>query len=172
MCTRSKIHSVPAIRLYGPAGTMPWAYRGPRRAAAIIAYLRRMQQPPVSTLDERNATSFVSADHVVFLSHIAAGDEDLPARFRSVADKYRDRFSFATMATEERQSFLSCYNNADDVQQSTVELDRVEALEHFVKACSTPLIPELTRRNEMEYYAVSVRNPTPLVTRCPMDMLG
>jgi protein disulfide-isomerase A1 len=49
---------------------------------------------------------------------------------------------------------IGCYNNLDNKQHSSTELDKIEALEEFVKLCSTPLIPELTRRNDVQYLKV------------------
>lgn len=76
-------------------------------------------------------------------------------RFKAMAERYRDRFTFAVLETADHQPEWSCYNNVNDVQRSAVDLDSLESLEKFIQTCSRPLIPELTRRNEMEYTTVS-----------------
>ena len=119
-----------------------------------MPFLRRSLRPTISHLDDKNITSFLSIDDVVFVAHVASGDSHTLGRFTSLAEKFRDRFSFA-IGPPQHQSALDCFNTQDDEQHSTVDLGTVEALNSFVKLCSTPLIVELTRRNEMEYMNVS-----------------
>lgn len=96
---------------------------------------------------------------MVFVGNIAPGDKAI-VRFRAAAARYRDRFSFAVVesnsGTTHRPSSVACYNNLDDLQHSTSELESQEPLESFIKLCSTSLIPEMTRRNELSFYEVRV----------------
>ncbi len=120
----------------------------------IVPFLQRSLRPELSRLDDKNITSFLSIDDVVFVSHLAPGDANLAGRFADLAARYRDRYSFAA-GPGQHQSAVACYNNQDDEQRSTSQLETVESLDAFVKLCTTPLIVELTRRNEIEYMNVS-----------------
>ncbi|KAK3377326.1 hypothetical protein B0T24DRAFT_592936 [Lasiosphaeria ovina] len=158
-CEELGVASFPAIRLYHHGGKLD-RYRGPRKAASIAGYLRRALRPAVSRISGRNATSFTAADDLVFVGHFVASDATLRDRFTALAHKYRDRFSFAESSEPHplqqqqhpRQSVVTCYNNPDGLQRSTAELASAAALDNFVRLCSTPLIPELTRRNELSFY--------------------
>ncbi len=61
------------------------------------------------------------------------------------------------MGPPQYPSSLACYNTVDDEQHTVDDISTVESLEAFVKLCSTPLVVELTRRNELEYMSVSGR---------------
>jgi len=119
-----------------------------------------MLRPPLSTVTSQNTTAFLSTDDVLFIGHFGSSEEDttLRERFTKLAQKYRDRFSFALAgegAGQDGKAMISCYNMPDELQRSiTEELDHPLAMEQFVKICATPLIPELTRRNEVGYYKV------------------
>ncbi|KAH8885349.1 hypothetical protein GQ53DRAFT_751320 [Thozetella sp. PMI_491] len=149
ICKEFGVVSYPSIRLYREGGASVDRYRGPRRAKAIVGFLRRALRS-LSFVDHKNITSFLSVDDVVFIGHISPADASLRQRFEGVAAKYRDRYSFAISNEAGTESALACYNNVDDVQKSAVDLAAVEALEIFVRACAQPAIPELTRRNEIE----------------------
>jgi protein disulfide-isomerase A1 len=57
------------------------------------------------------------------------------------------------------RSALHCFNNIDEEEHTTEPFATVGGLEAFIKRCSAPLIPELTRVNEAEYVQVSQRHP-------------
>ncbi|KAK3689155.1 hypothetical protein B0T22DRAFT_375806 [Podospora appendiculata] len=151
LCAELGVWSFPAIRLYHQDGRQD-RYRGPRKAAPIVSFLRRALRPAVSYVATKNATSFVSIDDVVFIGHLAPRDISLRNQLQAAAQKYRDRFSFALSSDVQQQSAVTCSNNLDDVQHSTTELSSPTSLEEFIRMCSTPLIPELTRRSEMSLY--------------------
>lgn len=112
-------------------------------------------RPALSALSSKNATSFLSIDDIVFVAHLQPEDNaNLYERYLALAQRYHDRYSFAVTRGVRNQAAISCYNNPDDMQRSTAELTTAESLEEFVRLCSTPVIPELTRRNEPQYFAV------------------
>ncbi|KAK3385559.1 thioredoxin-like domain-containing protein [Podospora didyma] len=153
-CEELGVSSFPAIRLYHRDGRLD-RYRGPRKTAAIQGYLRRALRPTVSHVTKKNETSFLLADDVVFVAYFAHSDSNLRERFAAVANKYRDRFSFGLSSDNDgkrQESILTCHNNPDQLQRSIAELSTADSLEGFVKLCATPLIPELTRRNEVSFY--------------------
>lgn len=151
ICEQEEVHSFPAIRLYYGDGSFK-RYRGAKKSKDIISFLRRCVRPVISELDSKNVTSFLTIDDIVFVAHLTPEDENLFLRYEDIADKYHDRFSFGRVPIPKAPSGIACYNNLDNMQHTvSVELETVEALERFVKLCSTPLVPELTRRNEFEY---------------------
>lgn len=120
----------------------------------IIPFLRRVLRPTISPLDNNNITSFLSVDDIVFIGHIYPADENVLDRFNALAGKYHDRFSFGLTSVPTPPSAIGCYNNADNIQKASADLTTIESLSSFVKQCSTPLVPELSRRNELAYLKV------------------
>lgn len=151
LCDSYGVLTYPAIRLFHPSGRMT-RYRGPKKASAITSFLRRSLRPTISRLDDKNITSFLSIDDVVVVAHIAPDDTATMGRFESLATWYRDRYSFAVQPLKgEGRPWLACFNVPDDEGSELVELEgRVDAMERFVEKCATPLVVELTRRNEMQ----------------------
>jgi protein disulfide-isomerase A1 len=155
-CQESDVASFPAIRLQYP-DSKKIRYRGPRKTASIRAFLDRTRRPAVSSVNTENATAFQSSDDVVFIGHFGPRDTKLQQSFTLAAEKYRDRYSFAIATAQQQQGpTVECYNNPDNIKRSTAEFSRPTLIESFIKLCSTPLIPELTRRNELSFYQVSV----------------
>lgn len=150
LCDEYGVLTYPAIRLFHSSGQM-LRYRGPKKAPSITAFLRRALRPSVSTLTDKNSTSFLAIDDVVVVAHIAASDTTTLSRFRNLATWYKDRYSFAVQELEgEGKPWLACANVPDDESHETVELEKVNAMERFVEKCASPLVVELTRRNEMQ----------------------
>ncbi|KAM7188644.1 hypothetical protein V8F33_010509 [Rhypophila sp. PSN 637] len=159
LCQEAHIKSYPTIRLDRHESIQDYErYRGPHRASPIMAFLRRSLKPSVSTVDEKNVTDFTASDYVVFVGSFAAGDESRAKdRYQEAAVRYRDRFSFGLKAegpgkNKEEKSKVTCWNNLDDEKHETTQLGTREMLEAFIKLCSIPLIPEMTRRNELSFY--------------------
>ena len=73
----------------------------------------------------------------------------------AVAKQYHDRYSFGIASVQQGPS-MECYNNDDGVHRSTMEFPSPTSIEVFVRLCATPLIPEMTRRNELSFYEVSL----------------
>ena len=113
----------------------------------------------MSIVTEKNITSFSSADDIVFVGHLLQSDTLLKDRYQTIAKQYQDQYSFAvSIGARLPQSAIVCYNNPDDIQDTVQaeDLQTVESLQKFIAQCSSPLIPELTRRNEEQYASVSV----------------
>lgn len=106
-------------------------------------------------MSEKNTTAFLSVDEVVFVAYLPSDDSVLKDRFEKIAKLYWDRFSFAVSETSQPRALVVCRNNDNGVERKMTDFTTVDALQTFVKQCSTPLIPELTRRNELEYSSVS-----------------
>ena len=73
----------------------------------------------------------------------------------TIAEQYHDRYSFGIGSVQQRPT-MECYNNVDGVQRSTTEFPSPTSIETFVRLCATPLIPEMTRRNELSFYEVGL----------------
>ncbi|KAH8901982.1 hypothetical protein BR93DRAFT_921235 [Coniochaeta sp. PMI_546] len=151
VCEKHEISSFPAIRLYQDQGAVTDRYRGPRRAASIQSFLRRILRPVLSTVTDKNLTAFRGVDDVVFVAYLRPQDKVLRDRFSTLAKRYRDRFSFGVTVTTQATSAVYCYNNIRGAEMAWGDSTAVDSLQDFVRLCSSPLIPELTRRNEVEY---------------------
>ncbi|KAI6360456.1 hypothetical protein MCOR25_006741 [Pyricularia grisea] len=127
-------------------------FRGPRTASEIVPFLRRALRPTVSTLTDKNMTSFVGVDDVVFVAYLEKGDESLERRFLAQASGLRDRYSFAIGPSPEPglQSTVACYNNREGEQRVHADFDDVSSLQSFIEVCATPSIHEMNRRNELQ----------------------
>ncbi|KXX73302.1 Protein disulfide-isomerase [Madurella mycetomatis] len=151
-CSDLDVASFPAIRLYHRDGRMD-RYRGDRQARKIAMFLHRALRPTYLEADEHTFGPLALLDDVVIMAHLQPDDWDFFDQFRSLANKYRDRFSFVVSPPiqDEKTSALVCYNNIDDEKRRAPDIMTVGALEEFIKLCAEPLIPELTRRNEAQY---------------------
>ena len=156
VCRKFGVTSFPTIRLHHPDGTQT-RYRGPRKASSITAFLQRSAHPAVSYVTDKNTTAFYSIDDVVIVGRFKRGS-NLRKQFMTLAEQYSDRYSFA-IAEPQQGAQMECFNNPDDVQRSTTEFSSPVSIEAFVKLCSTPLIPELTRQNELSFYEASLQLP-------------
>ncbi|RFU78849.1 disulfide-isomerase [Trichoderma arundinaceum] len=141
--------SFPAIRLYQKGGPTT-RYRGPRRAASIEAFVKRALQPSVQDVDGQQLADFISSDDYVFVAQLQDKNDNLDARFRSLAQEYSDRYSFGITSSNE-PSGIWCYNNVDESQHTASDLDNANSLKNLLHLCTTELIPQLTRRNEMTH---------------------
>ncbi|KAI3392971.1 hypothetical protein diail_4920 [Diaporthe ilicicola] len=153
LCGEFDIVSFPTIRLHQQDGTVE-RFRGPRKAKEIQAYLQRMKRPPTAVVNEGNITSFASTDEIIFIAQFSDGDHYLEDRYMDIANQNRDRHAFAVGPVASQSSSLQCINNANQQQFSTTELSNPAAIENFIKQCTRPLVPELTRRNEAEYMQI------------------
>lgn len=124
----------------------------------INAFLRRASRPFLTHVDDKNATSFLTADDVVFVARYGADDDgNLPDRFAELARTYWDQYAFAVQAeggpasAAASASVLTCHRPHGQLERSAAALaGAATALEAFVAACSQPLVVDLTRRNELQ----------------------
>lgn len=124
-----------------------------------MAYSQRMSRPAVSRIDAKNASSFTSLDDVVVMAYLDQENKALEERFSKAAEQFRDRYSFAIRHRKGHGASLECQNNINFEQLSVTDLTNALAIENFVKQCAQPLIPEFTRRNELEYSKVRLTSP-------------
>jgi protein disulfide-isomerase A1 len=174
VCDEYGVASFPSIRLFHGDGSVD-RYRGLRRSSSlvilcikessrlpltngrrIVPFLRRSTRPVLSHVNSSNVTTFLASDDVTFVLYLTKGDSVTHDRFAELARQYHDRFAFAVgSAGQGKPSNLECVNNPDSEKHASNDLSTVEVLESFIKQCSTPIIVELTRRNELEYLNVS-----------------
>lgn len=103
-------------------------------------------------------SSFVKDDDIVLVAHLSQNeDESVLRRFDNLADRYSDRYSFVKSppSADKSTSLLNCFNNLDGVNHTMSDLSSVHAMENLVSICATPVIVELSTRNELQYLGVS-----------------
>ncbi|KAL7934836.1 thioredoxin-like domain-containing protein [Trichoderma chlorosporum] len=149
LCAEMDVVSFPAIRLY-QKDRPTTRYRGPRRAAAVEAFVKRALRPSVQDVDGQHLDDFITSDDVVFLLRLQNEDKELEARFRDFADEYSDRYSFGvTTAKSSVPDGIYCRNGVDQREHTAEDLEDPSSLKNFLSICTAELIPQLTRRNEM-----------------------
>lgn len=132
---------------------------------SIEAFVARFDRPLVSTLQQDEVESFVSSDDIVIIASMPDSDARFLSTFIDFAYGHRDRYTFAVMEAE--STSVTCANKVDSVQHSTTDTENVKSLHELLQICTEPLIPALTRRNEMSYIGVSAArvDPARLLTR-------
>ncbi|KAK2745588.1 protein disulfide isomerase [Colletotrichum kahawae] len=150
LCDETDLASFPATRLYLGNGNMR-RYRGPRRTKDITSFAKRLSRPVITDVTQNDASDFSKSDDIVLVARLAENDESLRVRFSNLAKHYHDRYSFGVAQSSETSSSVSCHNNLDSLQFNANDLSAVDALQSLIHQCSTPLVAQLTRRNEMEY---------------------
>ncbi|KAK4196243.1 thioredoxin-like domain-containing protein [Triangularia verruculosa] len=155
LCQQYNVHSCPTIRLYKQDGTYT-SYRGPRISKSIKSFLQRQSRLAVSHVDDKSMPSFQTSDDITFIGHFGPTEKPLEEEFTRLAERYRDRFSFAIAdhASVVPKLLVECFNNIDEtgLTANSNDLASPGALQDFILSCSTPLVPEMTRRNEMEFF--------------------
>ncbi|KAL6252938.1 protein disulfide-isomerase precursor [Rhinocladiella similis] len=166
LCAEHDVRSYPAIRLFhGLATNMTNSirYRGPRKATSIVPFVKRAALPTVSTVTVENLTDLTSIDSVVFVAYLDDDDDDdatIKTRYTKVAQAFHGQFVFG-MAQDEQldeqegidASSIVAYKT-DVGDRDVLPLDTATKradIEKFVREASTPLVGELTRRNERSY---------------------
>ncbi|KAJ9617561.1 protein disulfide-isomerase precursor [Knufia peltigerae] len=168
LCAEHDVRSYPAIRLFRGLATTnknktssTTRYRGPRKASSIVPFVRRAALPPVSTVTVENLTGLTSIDRVVFVAYLDDDDVTIKARYTKVARELHDRFVFGIAQDEQLDeqegidapsivAYKTDVGDRDVLSVDTATTKRVD-IEKFVLEASTPLIGELTRRNEGAY---------------------
>ncbi|CEJ79909.1 hypothetical protein VHEMI00122 [[Torrubiella] hemipterigena] len=151
ICNDLDVLSFPAIRLY-QKGSMS-RYRGPRTSKDMLSYAQRMKNPIVSQLKPALVKEFSESDDLVVLAVVSADDKSFRKRFEDLATTYHDRYSFGLVDGD--LSSVSCHNNMDSTQHQAQDLEQVGSLKRLLEVCKEPLIPQLTRRNEIKYMSGS-----------------
>ena len=124
----------------------------------IVAYIRRLTLPIVSNLDSNNMASFKNIDEHVFVAHLTSDDTTSQSLFKSLAARNYHRFSFGLasnvrLAKAENVPIPSivAYHHSEGGKEFFSGDWQLKTLAEFVERAATPLIGELTRRNELKY---------------------
>jgi protein disulfide-isomerase A1 len=118
-------------------------------------FLHRMLRPPYLEADEHLSVVMTMLDDVVVMAHTQPDDWDFFDQFRSLANNYRDRFSFVAAPPIGDTSVLVCYSNIDDEKHTASDVVTVGAMESFINMCAEPLIPDRTEGDDARYRSVS-----------------
>jgi len=157
LCAEFDVASYPAIRLFhGDSLDGVQRYRGAREAPDLLAFLRRAARPVLATVNEKNLTTLIGSDEVVFVGRHgkANTDDTLPIRFEQLAQTYADRYTFAVSTETTSSPSITCYRPHGELVRTADELDTsTTALTAFLETCVAPLVADLTRRNELHYMA-------------------
>ncbi|KAK0728323.1 hypothetical protein B0T26DRAFT_167163 [Lasiosphaeria miniovina] len=157
-CIQLDVVAYPAVRLYHGDGRMD-RYRGPRKSAPILAFLRRASRPVIAELNPATLAEFTSSDDIVFTAVFAPSEAGLyEAHYRSLASEYHDQFSFGLLlpvSQQQQPSAVRCRNNVDSESYTLTELWVAGALDELVTQCTAPLILEPGSRKEVAELAAA-----------------
>jgi protein disulfide-isomerase A1 len=117
---------------------------------SITAFSKRVKRKMPLQIQPKSSPP-LRDDTVVFLAYYGQGDERFRDQYKILASRYADSHTFIMAGPVKGHSMLHCVNNIDEVDHTAEAIEAVADLEAFVKRCSSPLIPELTRANEAEY---------------------
>ena len=87
------------------------------------------------------------------MMHLSKSDERLFQRIEAFAMQHHDRYTLGATFTDGRPKAV-CYNNIDGTRHVAEHLESLNALPNLLSQCIEPLIPLLTRRNEVKYLSV------------------
>ena len=130
------------------------------KSSRILSFVKRAARPPVTSLDADAIVPFQSIDDVVIVASFSPTGDGLLNAFRDLGEKYRDRYIFGLVAaasSEPQESRVHCFNNIDGIRHASSDFSRPSSLEVFVKKCAEPLIPQMTRRNELSLLHVRLK---------------
>lgn len=130
------------------------------KRSRIVPFMHRSGRPEVSVLDKTSLIPFQSIDNDVFVAFIAPGDLGFKSSFMTLATRNSDRFSFGVVSDEAlakaEKISLGCIVRYEVGKEphSLCRQSRLDMLQDFVEKLTTPLIGEMTRRNELKYLQV------------------
>ncbi|KAI1760632.1 thioredoxin-like protein [Hypoxylon sp. FL1150] len=149
LCREFGVISYPALRFFDGHGKMT-PYRGPRRASAMLSYIKRAARPSVTILKDEKVQKFQASDDYVVVAQVNPQDAHIKKAYNKLASQYQDRLSFGSKETTSATT-VSCFNNKDGQQSTLSDLTAIDALPNLIETCLTPVIGEFTRANEMKY---------------------
>ncbi|KAK0672177.1 thioredoxin-like domain-containing protein [Cercophora samala] len=153
LCQQYNVRSCPTIRLYKQDGSYT-SYRGPRKAQQIKSFVQRQSRPVVSHVNDKSIPSFQTSDDITFIGHFGPTEKQTKEDFTKLAKQYHDRYSFGIADYAISKLLVECFNNVDETSLSATrdDLSGPGALQDFIFSCATALIPEMTRRNEIDFF--------------------
>ncbi|CAJ2506859.1 Uu.00g080450.m01.CDS01 [Anthostomella pinea] len=161
-CASHGVSSTTTAKLYKneePTST----YHGSRRASAILAWINRVQRPPVTEITANSLAAFKAADETVFIAYLSTDGESESASktaFVQTAAKYAEEFTFGLLATDaaaleaegvKAPPLVRCYRPLDGDTHDLDGFEDTAALEKFVVEASRPVIGELLPHNHQRF---------------------
>lgn len=122
--------------------------------------MQRSNRPVVSTLDKASIAAFKSIDNAVFIGYYGSGDAELKSSFTTLASRNSHSFTFgisssAALAKADGVALgcIVCHRTSRQ-PETLCGQTRLDVLQDFVDKSTTPLIGEMTRKNELKYLLV------------------
>lgn len=121
----------------------------------------KQSMPAVSILDKDSIEEFKKAENVVLVGYFDADDTASNETFTAVANSLREKFLLGAtnddaLAKAEgvKKPAIILYKQFDDGKSTFTEKFDKEAIEHFAKTASVPLIGEVGPETYADYMAV------------------
>ncbi|ORZ22004.1 thioredoxin-like protein [Absidia repens] len=155
ICQEHGVQGYPTLKVFrnGEASE----YRGARKQAGIVSYMKKQSLPAVSDVTEASAlASFKDSDRVVVVAYLKEDDKENKAAFDTLANQLRDDFTFGVVSDEQLAKdenikefpALVLYKDFDEKRVDlTGAAVKDEDWTSFVKSNSIPLLDQVDAEN-------------------------
>ncbi|CAG8482212.1 10330_t:CDS:2 [Paraglomus occultum] len=163
LCQSFDVGGYPTIKIF-KEGKVAADYAGPRKADAIISYMRKQLLPAVAVVTPSNFTSFKEAENVIIVGFFSGTTQDEFNVYSKVAEALRDEFRFGAavnskLASEEGLTTLPAvvvYKKFDEGKNVFTGPFTEEDLASFVRTSSIKVLDEITPDNYPLYVDTKV----------------
>ncbi|EER28208.1 protein disulfide-isomerase precursor [Coccidioides posadasii str. Silveira] len=162
LCEEYGVEGYPTLKVFrGLESTKP--YNGARKSQSIVSFMIKQSLPAVSKVTSDTFETIKGLDKIVVVGYFKEDDKASNETFTSIAEALRDEYLFAgtndaTLAEAEgvSQPAIVLYKDFDDRKDIFVDKFDKEAITHFVKTASTPLVGEVGPETYSGYMAAGI----------------
>lgn len=156
LAQRFEIRGFPTLKLF--RNGVPSDYQGERSSAALVSFMRKQAAPVVTEVKEADLESFSQSDKVVIVGFLPSLEGEQFAKFKSVAEKLRDKFVFGALNSAsaakkyglESQPGVVLFKKFDE-GKNVLPSSEFDQLESFISVNSVPAIDEIGPDNYRLY---------------------
>lgn len=162
MLCLSGVSGYPTLKVFRNGKDTP--YTGPRKAAGIVAYMKKQVGPAAKSLDSiAQVEAFIVSDTengfaVVGFFNGDGKSSQLHSSFQVVASKQRDTYIFGKVTDPAIAKHygidgeaLVAFKQFDDKKTVYTGSSKTKDVEDWIKANSFPIVGELTEENQEQY---------------------
>jgi len=156
VCSEQGVQGYPTLKVFKNGAATD--FKGQRKAASIISYMKKQSLPAVSVLEGDKVDEFSASDKVVVIGFFKDTESAEYKAFAAVADRLREDFVFGTTsdkaaAKKHGASFpdVVLFKTFDEGKADFDEKITEEALTTFIKTNSVPTIDDIGPENYSSY---------------------
>lgn len=154
-CQEHGVQGYPTLKVFRNGEATE--YRGARKHAGIVSYMKKQALPAVSDVtDAATLTTFKDSDRLVVVAYLKADDNENKAAFDTLANDLRDDFTFGIVTDEQLAKnenvkefpTLVVYKDFDDRRVDlTGDALKNEDWTNFIKGNSIALLDQIDGEN-------------------------